>query len=261
MHDVILDHRKRRLLGQPRFNFPGTSFRRLGVGNPLQKAGELRPEGQGIFRRRRGFRCGRDNVDPRDFTHKFMPYYRYTELSNGMEMEDFTVFGMWAINKKAALTYEVPIARKYDITGTANCAGLPEIPCFGTIPGGGYLPNGTPAEGDGVETGMGDSIVRIFGSWDQEFLGGAAIWGAQFSVPTATKDELGTETWTAGPIATFVWDFPLWPAPGAFFAMMNIFEFDIFKDSGRGDVGRYMGRWFLQLPMNHSCLFYIVLLH
>jgi hypothetical protein len=197
--------------------------------------------------------------DPRDFTHKFMPYYRYTDLSNGMETQDFTVFGMWAINKNAALTYEVPVARKYDITGTPNCAGLPEIPCFGTIPGGGAtLPNGLPAEGDGVETGMGDSIIRIFGNWNNEFLGGAAIWGAQFTVPTATKDELGTETWSGGPIATFVWDVDWWPAPGSFFAMMNIFEVDFFKDSGRGDIGRYLGRWFLQLPVNKKHKLYLM---
>jgi hypothetical protein len=198
--------------------------------------------------------------DPRDFTHKFMPYYRYTDLSNGMETQDFTVFGMWAINKNAALTYEVPVARKYDITGTPNCAGLPEIPCFGTIPGGGAtLPNGLPAEGDGVETGMGDSIIRIFGNWNHEFLGGAAIWGAQFTVPTATKDELGTETWSGGPIATFVWDVNWWPAPGSFFAMMNIFEVDFFKDSGRGDIGRYLGRWFLQLPVNKKHKLYLMM--
>ncbi len=63
--------------------------------------------------------------DPRDFTSKFMPYYRYTELENGMKTQDFTIFGMWAMTKNFALTYETPVARKYDITETAACAGLP----------------------------------------------------------------------------------------------------------------------------------------
>ena len=100
--------------------------------------------------------------DPRDFSSKFMPYYRQMELENGMKVQDFTVFGMWAMTSKFALTYEVPIARKYDITDTEACAGLPSVDCTGSVPGGGFLPNGLPAEGDGEEVGMGDSIVRIF---------------------------------------------------------------------------------------------------
>ena len=62
--------------------------------------------------------------DPRDFSSKFMPYYRHMELKNGMLIRDFTVFGMWALSSKFALTYEIPVAREYDITDTAACAAI-----------------------------------------------------------------------------------------------------------------------------------------
>lgn len=196
--------------------------------------------------------------DPRDFSSKFMPYYRYTELENGLEQNNLTVFGMWALTKNLALTYETPIALQNDITGTPACAGLPDIDCTGSVPGGGFLPNGLPAEGDGVETGMGDSIIRIFGDFGWEFAGGAFLPGLQMTVPTASDAILGSETMSGGPIATFVWDVNWWPAPGSFFAMMNIYEFDWFKENGRGDVSRYIGRWFLQLPVNKKHKLYIL---
>ena len=197
-------------------------------------------------------------TDPRDFANKFMPYARYTELENGLEQNDITIFGMWALTKKFAITYETSIGMKRDITGTPACAGLPDIDCTGSVPGGGLLPNGLPAEGDGVETGIGDTMLRIFGSSDAKFLGGAFIPGLQMTLPTASETVLGTETVSGGPIATFVWDVKKWPAPGAFFAMMNIYEFDWYKENGRGDVSRYMGRWFLQLPINKKHKLYIL---
>ena len=196
--------------------------------------------------------------DPRDFAHKFMPYYRYSELENGMEIQDLTIFGLWAITKNFAFTYETPIARKFDITGTLACAGLPEIDCTGAVPGGGVLPNGLPAEGDGEEVGMGDTVLRLIWDVDWNFAGGAFLPGWQFSVPTATDPILGSETLSGGPIFTFVWDVNWWPAPGSFFAMMNIFEADIFKDSGRDEVGRFLGRWFLQLPLNKKHKLYMM---
>ena len=196
--------------------------------------------------------------DPRDFSSKFMPYWRYTELENGLEQRDLTIFGMWALNKNLALTYETSIGMERDITGTPACAGLPDIDCTGSVPGGGFLPNGLPAEGDGLEVGMGDTILRVFASTDAEFLGGAFLPGLQMTLPTATKDVLGSETVSGGPILTFVWDVKWWPAPGSFFAMMNIWEFDWYKENGRDDINRYLGRWFLQLPVNKKHKLYIL---
>jgi hypothetical protein len=196
--------------------------------------------------------------DPRDFGSKFMPYYRYTELKNGLKADDFAIFGMWAITKNFALTYETSIGKRVDIRDTAACAGLPAIDCTGSVPGGGFLPNGLPAEGDGVEVGMGDTILRMFWNVDATLWGGAVIPGLQVTLPTATDPTLGSETVSGGPIITFVWDLKKYPAPGAFFAMMNIFEVDWMKDTGRGEIGRYMGRWFLQLPINKKHKLYIL---
>ncbi len=196
--------------------------------------------------------------DPRDFASKFMPYYRYTELKNGMEADDLAIFGLWAITKNFALTYETSIGKQVDITGTPACAGLPDIDCTGSVPGFGYLPNGLPAEGDGVETGMGDTILRFIWDTDSRLFGAAFLPGLQIDVPTASDPILGSETVSGGPIATFVWDVKKWPAPGAFFAMMNIYTFDWYKEKGRGDVSRFMGRWFLQLPINKKHKLYIM---
>jgi hypothetical protein len=196
--------------------------------------------------------------DPRNFTSKFMPYYRYTELKNGLVSDDLTIFGMWAITKNFALTYETSLGRKVDITDTAACAGLPDMDCTGSVPGHGYLPNGLPAEGDGVEVGMGDTILRAFWNIDATLWGGAIIPGIQMTLPTANDPTLGSETVSGGPIVTFVWDIKKWPAPGAFFAMMNIAEVDLYSDTGRDDVGRYIGRWFLQLPINKKHKLYIL---
>ena len=123
--------------------------------------------------------------DPRDFSGKVMPYYRFNKLSNGMETSDFTLFGFWAWSKVWGMTYEVPLARRYDITGTKNCAGLDEgIPCFGEVGGGGTpeVPRGFPAEGDGVEVGMGDSIFRLQFNTKANFLGSPLILGADMNL-------------------------------------------------------------------------------
>ncbi len=215
------------------------------------------PEGGGGPPEGEGANTGND---PRDFSSKFMPYVRFTKLENEFESTDFTVFGMWAMSSKFALTYEVPIARYYDIRNTAVCAGLPDTPCFGELPffGNPEVPVPIGAEGDGEEVGLGDAIIRLFASTKLTVLGGGFLYGLDINVPTATKDVLGAETATIGPVFINVWDVKFWPAPGSFFAMMHIFQFDIWKDSNASDVERYFGRWFLQLPINKKHKLYIL---
>jgi hypothetical protein len=102
-------------------------------------------------------------TDPRDFAPKFMPYYRYTELVNGLEQNEIVLFGLMALSPKVAFTYELPLGYSRDILGTELCAGLPDQPCGGVVPGGtAVLPNGLPAEGDGKEVGIGDGNIRLF---------------------------------------------------------------------------------------------------
>jgi len=81
-----------------------------------------------------------NGTDPRDMSSKFMPFYRHTKLDNEIFQNEFVLFGMMALTRTWALMYEFPLSFHRDITGTPNCAGLPTIPCFGTIPGGGRNP-------------------------------------------------------------------------------------------------------------------------
>ncbi len=235
-------------------NRPTPSFR-AALANPFQDAAQQAGQQGGSGPQQTG-------NDPRDFGGKVMPYYRFTKLSNGLETSDFTLFGMWAWSKTWAMTYEFPFARRYDLRGTEACSGLDQgIPCFGDVEGGGspQFPLGFPYEGDGVEVGMGDSIFRLLMNTKKNVLGSPLILGVDMNFPTATKDILGSETFTIGPIFTFVWDMKWWPAPGSFFAMMNIFQIDVWRDSVRGDVNRYIGRWFLQLPVQKSQMLYIMI--
>ena len=57
-------------------------------------------------------------TDPRDFAPKFMPYYRYTELENGLEDNMLTLFGLYAFTPKFAMTYEIPVGLNRDVGGT-----------------------------------------------------------------------------------------------------------------------------------------------
>ena len=83
--------------------------------------------------------------DPREFSSKFMPYYRYTELENDLEVNEFTLFGFFAFNARFGMTYEWAVAKEVDYSdvdefkqfqagGGGGGGGLPPI---GPNPGGG----------------------------------------------------------------------------------------------------------------------------
>jgi hypothetical protein len=52
--------------------------------------------------------------DPREFSTKFMPYYRFTHLENGVQTNELTLFGFLAFTGRFGMTYEVPIAKEID---------------------------------------------------------------------------------------------------------------------------------------------------
>jgi len=248
--------------------FPGlmetTSFEAVETATPKLKEFLANPflEAQEQAGAEGGGQQAQTGTDPRDFGGKVMPYYRYTKLKNGMKTQDFTLFGMWAWSSKAALTYEIPFARYYDIRGTAACASLEETgECFGDVPGGGsdFFPRGFEGRGLGQIAGMGDSIFRMIFNFDTKLFGAGFLPGIDLTFPTSTEAVLGGQTFTAGPIFTFVWDLPFWPAPGAFFAMMNIFQIDVWKDPERDDVNRYLGRWFIMFPVQKSQKLYVMI--
>jgi hypothetical protein len=202
-------------------------------------------------------------TDPRDFANKFMPYYRYTDLENGLEQNELVMFGLFALSPKLALTYEIPIAYERDVSDTDlfDSSSRTCGPGMG-VPGGGIpLPNGLPSavidglEGDCKESGIGDMNIRLIaraGTW------GGMDWlaGAQFNFPLASEDVLGSETFSMAPMVAQVVDLKFWPGPGAFAAFMHFYQFDVWKDSARGDQSMYIGRYFFMLPLSKKFKIY-----
>lgn len=197
------------------------------------------------------FAAGEDDAtgtDPRSFSNKFMPYYRYTELENGLEQQELVAFGLLRFSERAALTYEVPLAFKRDVRNTA--LRDPDTgQCGGFLPGGGpVLPNGLPGEGDCEETSIGDSNLRFLYKMGRG-LGGDWLIGSQFNLPTASDDVNSHEQFQLGPMFAYVRDLNWYPAPGAFAAFMNFYFFDVFGEGDREDTSYYMGRWFFMFPL------------
>lgn len=159
-------------------------------------------------------------TDPRDFSTKFMPYYRYTELENGVEEHNMTAFGLVAFSKDVALTYEVPIAMERDFSDVG-------------------------AGSQGAVGGMGDANIRMFKNWGR-WAGMDWMWGFQLTFPTGTQDALTSGQFQAGPIIVNVVDIP---KMHAFFAMMHIYQTDLFGDDNGDDVAIYIGRWFWMQPL------------
>jgi hypothetical protein len=197
-------------------------------------------------------------TDPRGFGNKFMPYYRYAEAKNGLEIQQFVLFGMFGFSPGFAMTYEWPLAKRIDYNDL-----LP-----GGIPPGGdppFPPGGVPGiklDPDGDETGMGDLNLRFM--WKLDAMAGQWGWEDELNpnkgwtvmpiiettLPTATEDALGGGAWILSPGFAVVSDLPGGPPFGlGFIAAMNFFDFDAFKDSGREKVRRFRGRWFWMQPL------------
>ena len=188
-------------------------------------------------------------TDPRDFAPKFMPYYRYTELENGLEDNVLTLFGLYAFTPKFAMTYEIPLGMNRDVTGTALNNGDGTCGPGAVPPGEGQPPIPLPVAGDCDRTGMGDMNLRFMYRSDHNWLGGDWLYGLQIDFPTATDEKLGSETLKLGPMFAYVKDLEAYPAPGAFAALMNFYFFDAYKDNSRDDTSMYVGRWFVMLPL------------
>lgn len=195
-------------------------------------------------------------TDPRDFAPKFMPYYRYTELENGLENSALTLFGLYAFTPKFAMTYEIPVAYRNDVTDTPLNNGDDTCGPGGFFePGPGLPPIQIPGvTGNCEETGIGDMNLRFMASSDVGWLGGDWLFGVQVDLPTATQNFLGTEQTRLGPMFAYVRDIPQWPGPGAFFAAMNFYFFDVetLSETDAGDTSMYVGRWFVMLPLNEK---------
>ncbi len=193
-------------------------------------------------------------TDPRDFSNKFMPYYRYSENKNNVYINQFVVFGMLAFNTRLALAYEWPMAKRINygsaLSGGEPGGSNPDLPSNG-IPG--------VLDPDGDEVGMGDLILRFFArpeylEWkykEGEPDSISLLPTLEFILPTATEPVLGADSLILGPAITIVADIPGDPPFGlGFIASMNFYEWSVFKDNSRGSTSRYLGRHFWMQPLS-----------
>ena len=170
-------------------------------------------------------------TDPRVFNNKWMPYYRSTELENGLTQQDLTAFGTVGFSDRVGMFYEFPLARYAD---------------FSDVPG---LPPG--ADSDAI--GMGDIDLKFlvrpkamdfrFGKDGKK--SGSILFGTDFVLPTATDDTLAGDAFLFAPIVAVVVDMP---AHG-FVAALNLYYFDVYKKDGTPETSRYVGKWFYMQPL------------
>jgi len=168
-------------------------------------------------------------TDPRDFSLKWMPFYRYTELDNGLIQQDLTAFGTVPFSPELGMFFEVPIAQYRDFSDIAG------------------VPSGTDA------IGVGDVDLKFL--WNPKALGfnygqdgkksGARRFGTEFVLPTATGEALGGNSLLFAPIVGVVLDMPL----HGFFAMLNLYYVDVYKKDGAPDTSKFVGRWFYMQPL------------
>ena len=203
----------------------------------------------------------KDNTgtDPRDFSSKFMPYYLYTELENGVKVNQFNLFGMYSFSSDFAMTYDWPVFKNLDYSSV-----------FGGIPGGigggspgsgagaGFAPPFSDISRSGSTTGYGDLGLRFFykrKEWGGDIGDQGDTWtwmtGFETTLPTASDDVLGGDTTIVSPMFVLVSDIPGPPPLGlGFVALMNFFDFDVDEGKSGSDVERFRGRWFWMQPLS-----------
>jgi hypothetical protein len=168
-------------------------------------------------------------TDPRDFSLKWMPFYRNTELENGLRQQDLTAFGSVPFSPELGMFYEIPVAQKRDFSDMVG------------------VPSGTDA------IGLGDIDLKFL--WVPKALGfkygkdgtksGNWLFGTDFILPTATEDELAGDALLFAPIIGVVVDTPM----HGFFAMLNLYYVDVYKKDSAPDTSKYVGRWFFMQPL------------
>ena len=168
-------------------------------------------------------------TDPRVFSNKWMPYYRYTELDNGLIQQDLTAFGTVRFSDRVGMFYEVPLAQYRD---------------FGGVPG---VPAGTDA------IGIGDTDLKFlwrpeateFSYGEEGEKSASFLFGTDFILPTATDNALAGNALVAAPIVGAVFDMPL----HGFIASLNLYFFDVYKKDSAPDTSKYVGKWFYMQPL------------
>ncbi len=208
-----------------------------------------------------------NGTNPASLGFKFMPYYRYTELNNGVKaIEDLVLFALIdlpMISPFSALVLEWPVRTTLDFgaiaEGVLSLPGevvtVPEIPCAPPVCGG-NLPFPLPVEGvaRGFDiSGVGDFRLRYLQGI--KFIPGkkpgaatVLLVGLDVMTPAASDPILGDETWYGSPIFAHIHNLN----PTTFFAFLHFYFFDWAEADGADpinqdkDIGFYLGRYFFQ---------------
>ncbi len=62
-------------------------------------------------------------TDPRSFANQWAPFYRYTELENGLVQQELVASGVFGFTPRLGMIYEVPLVQHRDFrrrTGTSR---------------------------------------------------------------------------------------------------------------------------------------------
>ncbi len=169
--------------------------------------------------------------DPRVFSNKWLPFYRYQELENGLTQQDGTAFGSFAFSPVVGMFYELPLAQYRD---------------FSDVPG-------FPPDTETKAVGMGNTSIKFlvrpraldFHYGKEGSMSGSVLFGTDMVVPTATDAGLGGDAFLFAPIVAVVLDMPV----HGFFAMLNLYYLDVFKTDSAPETSQYVGRWFYMQPL------------
>jgi hypothetical protein len=182
-----------------------------------------------------GVKENETGTDPRSFALQFAPYYRYTELENGLIQQELVVNGVVPFIPRLGMFYELPVALHRDFSEVA-----------------GFPPTANPTA-DPKVIGMGDTNLKFI--WKPEALemtygkegekSASVLFGTEYILPTATDDALAGNAFVFSPILGVVFDMPL----HGFVAFLNLYEFDIWKGTSVPDTSRYVARVFYMQPL------------
>ncbi len=155
-----------------------------------------------------------NGTNPASLGFKFLPYFRYTELDNGVKaIEDLVLFAMLGLPKISpftAVVLEWPVSKTLDFGSIAEeilslpgeVVTVPEIPCAPPLCGG-NLPFPLPVEGvaRGFDiSGVGDFRLRYLQGvkmipGKKEGAATVLLVGLDVMTPAASDPILGDESW------------------------------------------------------------------
>jgi len=169
--------------------------------------------------------------DPRAFANKWTPNYRYTELDNGLKIQDINLSGTIAFTRNLGVIYELPAAKLMDLSGVE---GWPDS-----------LPSSAIGMGDVSLKFLANLRSLDFFYGEGKKKSGTFVVGTDFVLPTATNKTLAGNSFKIAPIVGVVVDMPAY----GFFAFLNLYYFDVFKSEAAPKTSLYVGRWFYMQPL------------